>query len=565
MNDTVESWHLNFVTEEYGEDGILKKFGIKCPDNFNYAYDIIDKFGEMEPNRRALLWVDLHDNEKTLTFGDLSRLSNKAANMFTAMGVKKGDHVMLVMKRHYQFWYTLYGLMKIGAVAIPASYLLTPHDYTYRFNAADVKMIVATHDGDVCEYIENGEKDAENRLSHKFVVNGSREGWVSFDEELEKYPDTLERVPGSFRDIFLMYFTSGTTGNPKMAIHDHTITLAQIQNAKHWHKVIPNGIHLTVSDTGWAKAAWGKLFGQPAMGTTTFVYDFDKFIPANLLRMIEKYRITTFCAPPTMFRFFLNEGIEKFDLSSLTYCNIAGEALQPEVFKQWYDATGLKLMEGFGQSESTCIVGNLIGMEPKPGSMGKPMPIYTVDLVDKDGNSVPPGVVGEIVIKGDYCDTDGLFRGYYRDKERTDAAWHDGWYHTGDTATRDEDGYYWYVGRNDDVIKSSGYRIGPFEVESVLSAHPAVLECAVTGAPHPIRGEVVKASVILTDEYKSRANDELVKEIQDFVKHNTAPYKYPRIVEFVEELPKTTSGKVRRNEIRRHDFEKAEQSGNGNK
>ena len=555
-NYTVENWHEQFVEEEYNEDGILTKFRIKPTENFNFGYDIIDKFAELEPNRRALLWVDLEDNEKLLTFGDLSRLSNKAANMFLNAGIKKGDCVMLTLKRHYQFWYILAALNKIGAIAIPASALLTPKDFQYRFKAADVKAIVSTNSGDVPLFIEEAEKDTDHKILN-FIVNGSRDGWVDFDSEIEKFPDTMERIPTKSDELMLMYFTSGTTGHPKMAVHDHKMALAHIQNAKHWQKVDPNGIHLTISDTGWAKAAWGKIFGQLSMGTCIFVYDFDKFIPANMLKMIEKYKITTLCAPPTMFRFFIAEGIEKYDLSSVTYCNIAGEALQPEVFNKWYEATGIKLMEGFGQSESTCIIGNLIGTTPKPGSMGKPMPLYTVDLVDEEGNSVPSGVVGEIVIKGEYCNTPGLFRGYYNSPEPTNKAWHDGWYHTGDTATRDEDGYYWYVGRNDDVIKSSGYRIGPFEVESVLSAHPAVLECAVTGAPHPIRGEVVKATIILTNEYKDKAGEDLVKDIQNFVKHNTAPYKYPRIVEFVDELPKTTSGKIRRTEIRKNDFENA--------
>ena len=549
----VESYHLNFVTEEYGEDGILKKFGIKYPENFNYGYDIIDKYAELEPNRRALLWVDLEGNEKQLTYGDLSRLSNKAANMFLDAGIKKGDCVLLTLKRHYQFWYVLIALMKIGAIAIPATHLLTPKDFVYRFTAADVKAVVTTSSGDVPKFIEQAERHYENEIKN-FIVNGSREGWVDLDNEIEKYPDTMGRIPTKARDLFLMYFTSGTTGYPKMAVHDHTIALAHIQTAKHWHKVDPNGLHLTVSDTGWAKAAWGKIYGQMAMGTCIFVYDFDKFIPENMLSIIEKYKITTFCAPPTMFRFFINAGVEKYDLSSLKYCNIAGEALQAEIFNKWQEYTGLKLMEGFGQSESTCIIGNIIGMTPKPGSMGKPTPLYEVDLVDSEGNSVPPGVVGEIVVKGEYANTPGLFRGYYRSPELTDKVWYDGYYHTGDTAYRDEDGYYWYVGRNDDVIKSSGYRIGPFEVESVVATHPAVLECAVTGAPHPIRGEVVKATVVLVDGYEP--SEELAVEIQNHVKRNTAPYKYPRIVEFVKELPKTVSGKIKRVEIRRNDHEK---------
>ena len=549
----VESYHLNFVTEEYGEDGILKKFGIKYPENFNYGYDIIDKYAELEPNRRALLWVDLEGNEKRLTYGDLSRLSNKAANMFLDAGIKKGDCVLLTLKRHYQFWYVLIALMKIGAIAIPATHLLTPKDFVYRFTAADVKAVVTTSSGDVPKFIEQAERHYENEIKN-FIVNGSREGWVDLDNEIEKYPDTMGRIPTKARDLFLMYFTSGTTGYPKMAVHDHTIALAHIQTAKHWHKVDPDGLHLTVSDTGWAKAAWGKIYGQMAMGTCIFVYDFDKFIPENMLSIIEKYKITTFCAPPTMFRFFINAGVEKYDLSSLKYCNIAGEALQAEIFNKWQEYTGLKLMEGFGQSESTCIIGNIIGMTPKPGSMGKPTPLYEVDLVDSEGNSVPPGVVGEIVVKGEYANTPGLFRGYYRSPELTDKVWYDGYYHTGDTAYRDEDGYYWYVGRNDDVIKSSGYRIGPFEVESVVATHPAVLECAVTGAPHPIRGEVVKATVVLVDGYEP--SEELAVEIQNHVKRNTAPYKYPRIVEFVKELPKTVSGKIKRVEIRRNDHEK---------
>lgn len=555
----IENYHLNFVEEEYGEDGILKKFRIKYPENFNFGYDIIDKYAEMEPDRRALLWVDLEGNEKMLTYGDLSRLSNRAANMFLKAGIKKGDCVMLMLKRHYQFWYALIGLIKIGAIAVPASALLTAKDMVYRFNAADIKAVVVTHCAEVAQFADDAEKQADHKLI-KYIVNGTREGWVDFDQEIMKYPDTLERVPTNARELFLMYFTSGTTGHPKMAVHDHTQALAHILNGKHWHKVDPKGIHLTISDTGWAKAAWGKIFGQLIMGTCIFVYDFDKFIPENMLAVIEKYKITTLCAPPTMFRFFINAGLEKYDLSSLKYCNIAGEALQAEVFNRWYEYTGLKLMEGFGQSESTCIIGNIIGMEPKPGSMGKPTPLYDVDLVDKDGKSVPPGVVGEIVIRGEYCNTPGLFRGYYRSKELTDKVWYDGMYHTGDTATRDEDGYYWYVGRNDDVIKSSGYRIGPFEIESVLATHPAVLECAVTGAPHPIRGEVVKATIVLVDGYEP--SEELKVEIQNHVKHNTAPYKYPRIVEFVDELPKTVSGKIRRVEIRQNDHKNIENGGN---
>lgn len=550
----VRSYHLNFVKEGYDENGILNKFELTYPDNFNFSYDIIDKYAELEPDRRALIWVDLEGNERTFTFGDLSRLSTKAANMFLSMGIKKGDHVMLVLKRNYQFWYVVMALIKIGAIAIPATHLLTTKDFVYRFEAADVKAVIATSHADVSHFVEEADEKLGNCLNAKYIVNGTREGWTTFDEEIEKYPDTMERVPTSWNETFLLYFTSGTTGYPKMVIHDHTYALAHIQTAKHWHNVDPDGIHLTISDTGWGKAAWGKLYGQLTMGTCVFVYDFDKFIPENMLAIMEKYKITTFCAPPTMFRFFIKTGIGNYDLSSLKYCTIAGEALNPEVYNKWLEFTGIKLMEGFGQTETTLALANTIGMTPKPGSMGKPTPLYDVVLVDADGEEVPVGETGEICIRGEYTNTPGLFRGYYRNKEITDEAWNDGLYHTGDTAWKDEDGYYWYVGRNDDVIKASGYRIGPFEIESVLIAHPAVLECAVTGAPHPIRGMVVKATIVLAKGYT--ASDELVKELQDHVKKNTAPYKYPRIVEFVDELPKTISGKIKRGEIRKRDIEK---------
>ncbi len=550
----VASYHLNFVNEGYDENGILNKFELKYPDNFNFSYDIIDKYAELEPDRRALLWVDLEGNERMFTFGDLSRLSTKAANMFLDMGIKKGDHVMLVLKRNYQFWYVIMALIKIGAIAIPATHLLTTKDFVYRFEAADVKAVVATSHADVSHYVEEADEKLGGCLNAKYIVNGTREGWTNFDEEIEKYPDTMERVPTKADETFLLYFTSGTTGYPKMVIHDHTYALSHIQTAKHWHNVDPNGIHLTISDTGWGKAAWGKLYGQLTMGTCVFVYDFDKFIPENMLAVMEKYRITTFCAPPTMFRFFIKAGIGGYDLSSLKYCTIAGEALNPEVYNKWLEFTGIKLMEGFGQTESTLMLANTVGMEPKPGSMGKPTPLYDIVLVDSDGEEVPVGETGEICVRGEYTKTVGLFSGYYRNDEITDEAWHDGLYHTGDTAWKDEDGYYWYVGRNDDVIKASGYRIGPFEIESVLIAHPAVLECAVTGAPHPVRGMVVKATIVLAKGFT--ASDELVKELQDHVKKNTAPYKYPRIVEFVDELPKTISGKIKRTEIRKRDIEK---------
>ena len=548
--EQVRNYYKRFVKEGFDENGILNKFEIDCPDNYNFGYDIIDKYGEIDPDRLALWHVDLQGNEHKFTYKQLSELSTKAANLFTKMGIKKNDKVMLVLKRNYQFWYAIIGLMKIGAVAIPATHLLTTHDFTYRFESAGVSAIICTgYNPDIERYVDEAEAEMGISLV-KFIANGTKEGWVSFDEEIEKMPATMERIPTDSHEHMLLYFTSGTTGYPKMVVHNHRYGLCHIQTAAHWLNVDPDGIHLTISDTGWGKAAWGKLYGQMALGACVFVYDFDKFIPADMLKIMQDYKITSFCAPPTMYRFFIKEGLGSYDLSNLKYSCIAGEALNPEVYNRWLEFTGLKLMEAFGQTESTVILANLVGMTPKPGSMGKPAPLYNVDLVDENDKSVPPGEVGEIVIRAERG-TDGLFCEYYKDEEKTLEAWHDGVYHTGDTAWRDEEGYYWYVGRNDDVIKASGYRIGPFEIESVLIQHPSVLECAVTGAPDPIRGQVVKATVVLAKGYT--ASEELVKELQTYVKKNTAPYKYPRIIEFVDELPKTISGKIRRVQIRNED------------
>ena len=552
--EQVRDYYKKFVTEGWDENGILNKFEINAPDNYNFGYDIIDKFGELEPDRPALLHVDLQENVTRFSYKQLSELSTQAANLFAAHGIKKGDRVMLVLKRNYQFWYAIIGLIKLGAVVIPATHLLTTHDFTYRFKSAGVKGVVATgHNPDIEKYIDEAEAELGIKLE-KFIANGSKDGWISFDEEIKQQPAVMERVPTLATDMMLIYFSSGTSGYPKMAAHCHKYALWHIQTAL-WQNVDPDGLHLTISDTGWGKAAWGKLYGQMSLGSCVFVYDFDKFIPANVLRIIQDFKITSLCAPPTMYRFFIKEGLKDYDLSNLKYSCIAGEALNPEVFNRWLEFTGLKLMEAFGQTETTAVLANLPGMTPKPGSMGKPTPLYNVDLVDENGNTVPVGETGEIVIRGEKG-TEGLFLCYYHDDEKTDAAWHDGIYHTGDTAWRDEDGYFWYVGRNDDIIKSSGYRIGPFEIESVLIQHPSVLECAVTGAPDPngVRGIVVKATVVLAKGYT--ASDELAKELQVYVKKNTAPYKYPRIVEFVDELPKTISGKIKHNTIRDNDSKK---------
>ncbi|MFT3950830.1 MAG: AMP-binding protein [Oscillospiraceae bacterium] len=546
----MKDFYKQFVKEEFDEHGILSKFEVACKDDYNFSYDVIDAIADAEPDRVALHWLNTQGEEHRFTFRELKEKSNQVANMFLAHGAKKGDMVMAVLKRHYQFWFLIYGLSKIGVILIPATNQLMVKDYVYRFESASVKYVCVTADGESTAHVEEA-MEKYTGIEERFIVRGTRDGWTSFDEELEKYPKTLDRVPTKASEPMVLFFSSGTTGYPKMVMHDYYYTAAHIITAKHWHNIQDGTLHLTISETGWAKCAWGKIFAQLTCGGIIFVYDFDKFDPKEMLRVIQDNKINSFCAPPTMYRFFIKEGIEQYDLSNLKYATIAGEALNPEVFNKFYEFTGLKLMEGFGQTEMVVAACNLVGMEPKPGSMGKPVPLYDLDIVDEDGNTVPVGEVGEIVIRTPDETHMGLFMGYYRNEEGTNAAWHDGLYHTGDTAWRDEDGYIWYVGRTDDLIKASGYRIGPFEIESVLMEHPSVLECAVTGAKDPIRGQVVKATIVLAKGYEG--SDALVKELQDYVKNATAPYKYPRIVEFVKELPKTISGKIRRVEIRGED------------
>lgn len=539
--------HQNFCKETF-YNGQLERFEPVYEENFNFAYDVMDVLAQEEPDRRAMLWCNDKGEEHTFTFADFARYSNQAANFFVSQGIGRGDRVVLVLKRHYEFWFALLGLHKVGAVGIPANNLLTKKDFVYRFNAAKVKAILCTTDGETLDHAEAAMPESPT-VKVKISVHGSRSGWLNFTEELQKQPETFERAQTAATDPMLLYFTSGTTGMPKMVWHDYTYPIAHIVTAKYWHNVIPDGLHLTLSDTGWMKAMWGKLYGQWFMEAGIFVCDFDKFIPSELLPLFKKYNITTFCAPPTMYRFFIKEDLSKYDLSSLTYATIAGEPLNPEVFNQFYKATGLKLMEGFGQTETTLTLFNPVGSTPKPGSMGKPSPAYHVDLVDENGNTVEPGTVGEIVLRTEGGKPCGMFDGYYENPELTKTVWWDDIYHTGDTAWRDEDGYFWYVGRTDDIIKSSGYRIGPFEIESVIMELPYVLECAITGVPDPIRGQVVKATIVLANGYAP--SEELMKEVQNYVKKQTAPYKYPRVVEFVEELPKTISGKIRRVQIRK--------------
>lgn len=553
----MQGLNLKYVNEEYNDDGTLKKFSLNIPDDYNFAYDIVDEMARREPEKTAMIWCNEKGEERIFTFADMKMYSDKTANFFSGLGIKKGDMVMLVLKRHYEFWFSILALHKIGAVTIPATALLTAHDFDYRFNMAKIKAVICTGDGKTADAVDEAQKTSPS-LKIKVVARGKKEGWVPFTEGMEAAGGEWRRPQGSeavyARDYMLMYFTSGTSGMPKLVAHDYGYSLAHIVTAKHWLNNKPDGLHLTVAETGWGKAVWGKLYGQWIMEGAVFVYDFDKFNAGDLLSKIEKYHITSFCAPPTIYRFFIKEGMDGHDLSSLKYAATAGEALNPEVFKKFYEYTGLKLMEAFGQTELTVLIGNLYGTEPKIGSMGKPSPLYDVHILDEKDKEVPNGEVGEICVNTSKGRQPGLFLGYYKDPERTKAVWHDGFYHTGDTAWRDEDGYLWYVGRTDDVIKSSGYRIGPFEIESTLMEHPAVLECAITAAPDPVRGQVVKATIVLTKKYKP--SDELAQELKDFVKRQTAPYKYPRIVEFVDELPKTISGKIRRVELRNKDFNK---------
>ena len=541
--------NLRYVRETFDENGLLKHLDIDCPDDFNFGYDIVDDIAVNDPQRLAMVWEHENGECRKFTFADIKRLSDKTCNYLSSKGIGKGDFVMLVLKHSYQFWFICVALHKMGAIAVPATFMLKPHDIEYRIDAAGLKAAIVTDDDDIVESFEGaGNID---KLACRFIVNGHRDGWLDFDREMEECSEVWERVPTKSTDRFLMYFTSGTSGNPKMAVHDYSYPLGHILLAKHWQQVEPDGLHWTVADTGWAKNAWGKFYGQWIMEAAVFVYEYDRFEPHHIMNMIEKHKVSTFCCPPTMFRLYLNAGIEGHDLSSLKNCCIAGEPLSPDTFNTWYKATGLKLMEAFGQTESSVIVGTLKGMTPKPGSMGKPSPQFRVELLDKEGNPVRPGEEGEICVSISPR-VPGIFVEYYRDEKKTNETLRDGWHHTGDGAWKDEDGYFWYLGRNDDIIKSSGYRISPFEIESVLVEHPAVLEVAVTGVPDPIRGQLVKATIILREAYQP--TDELKKELQQFTKSRTAPYKYPRVIEFVDAIPKSISGKVRRVVIRNRDI-----------
>lgn len=537
-----------FVKCKEDENGVLENIDFKNTDSFNFGFDVVDAIADKYPEKLAMIYLDKDKNEKRFSFKDMKKESARTANYFKSLGIKKGDKVMLILKRRYQFWYCMVALHKLGAVAIPATFLLKEHDLIYRFRAAGVNAIVSMTDDGMLDIIDKACESCPT-VTTKIAVGEPKDGWHNFDSEYEIFSSNFKRTEDTTQgeDVALMFFSSGTTGNPKMVEHKHTYALGHFVTAKYWHCCERDGLHFTISDTGWGKSLWGKLYGQWLCEGAVFVYDFDRFKASDILPLFKEYNITTFCAPPTMLRMMIKDDLEKYDLSSLHHMTTAGEALNPEVAKQFEKATGLEIYEGFGQTETTLTIANLVGTDIRLGSMGKASPQYAVDVVDPDGNSVPLGETGEIVVRLDQCSGVGLFKDYFMEEELTANCMRDGLYHTGDTAWKDEDGYFWYVGRVDDIIKSSGYRIGPFEIESVIMELPYVLECGVSAAPDEIRGQIVKASIVLTKG--TEPTEELKKEIQNYVKEHTAPYKYPRLVVFKDELPKTISGKIQRNKL----------------
>ena len=536
------------------EEDYREHLQFNIPENFNFAYDVMDVWAEEQPDKVALIWTNDEGEEKIFTFADLKRESDQTAAYFASLGIGHGDMVMIILKRRYEWWLTMLALHKLGAIAIPATHMLTKHDIVYRNNRASVRAIVCVGEDYVLTQVSDAMSESPTVQTLISVGPEVPDGFHDWHKERQNAPAFVRpNHVNTNDDTMLMYFTSGTSGEPKMVAHDFLYALGHLVTGVFWHNLSEDSIHLTVADTGWGKAVWGKFYGQWFAGAAVFVFDHEKFTAEKILRKIEQYHITSFCAPPTVYRFMIREDFSQYDLSSLRYCCTAGEALNAAVYDRFYELTGIRLMEGFGQTETCMTLGTMPWMTPKPGSMGKPNAQYDIDLLRPDGTSCEDGEKGQIVVRVGDVKPLGLFKGYYRDDQLTRKAWHDGIYYTGDMSWRDEDGYYWFVGRIDDVIKSSGYRIGPFEVESAMMTHPAVVECAITGVPDDIRGMVVKATVVLGKEWKDKAGDELVKELQNHVKHETAPYKYPRIIEFVDELPKTISGKIRRVEIREKD------------
>ncbi|MDO5801114.1 MAG: AMP-binding protein [Coriobacteriia bacterium] len=577
--------NLRYVDETYAPDGQLETFSVHYPDNFNFGYDVVDDIAMNDPDRRAMIWCNPEGEEHIFTFADMKRWSDKTANFLVDQGIKRGDYVLVVLRRHYQFWFVATALAKIGAVMVPATFMLKEHDLEYRLNGASISSIICTSVGEISQIADNVVDECPT-VTSRILVNGAgggttkcddegnliavagtvgaalsgeegicaasieREGWVDFNSGVRAASEVFERRDTVAAEPMLMYFSSGTSGNPKMVLHNSGYAVAHLITSKHWHNVQPDGVHFTIADTGWGKAVWGKYYGQWLMEACVLTYDFDRFNAGEILSLISKYQVTTLCCPPTMYRLMMSENFDAYDLSSLQYSTTAGEALNPDLFNFWKEHTGLTIFEGFGQTETPLTIANLKHSTPRSGSMGKPVPLYDVEIQRDDGSRCNTGETGEICIRMEPRPA-GIMMEYYRDPEKTANAIYDGWYHTGDTAWVDEDGYFWYVGRNDDVIKSSGYRIGPFEIESELLEHEAVRECAVTGVPDPVRGFAVKATVVLADGFKG--SDELTRELQAWVKHRTAPYKYPRIVEYVDALPKTVNGKIRRVAIRQKD------------
>lgn len=577
--------NLRYVDETYAPDGQLETFSVHYPDNFNFGYDVVDDIAMNDPDRRAMIWCNPEGEEHIFTFADMKRWSDKTANFLVDQGIKRGDYVLVVLRRHYQFWFVATALAKIGAVMVPATFMLKEHDLEYRLNGASISSIICTSVGEISQIADNVIDECPT-VTSRILVNGAgggttkyddegnliavagtvgaalsgeegicaasieRKGWADFNSGVRAASEVFERRDTVAADPMLMYFSSGTSGNPKMVLHNSGYAVAHLITAKHWHNVQPDGVHFTIADTGWGKAVWGKYYGQWLMEACVLTYDFDRFNAGEILSLISKYQVTTLCCPPTMYRLMMSENFDAYDLSSLQYSTTAGEALNPDLFNFWKEHTGLTIFEGFGQTETPLTIANLKHSTPRSGSMGKPVPLYNVEIQRDDGSRCNTGETGEICIRMEPRPA-GIMMEYYRDPEKTANAIYDGWYHTGDTAWVDEDGYFWYVGRNDDVIKSSGYRIGPFEIESELLEHEAVRECAVTGVPDPVRGFAVKATVVLADGFKG--SDELTRELQAWVKHRTAPYKYPRIVEYVDALPKTVNGKIRRVAIRQKD------------
>ncbi len=541
-----------FCKYSLDSNGCLKDFELIYPPNFNFGYDVVDEMAKLAPNDIALKWTNPDKVEKTFTFADIGRLSNKAANAFAKNGVKKGDKVIVILKRNYEYWYVVPALHKLGAIVIPATNMLTVDDITYRIKTADIKFAVCTPDDEIAEHLVEAAR-LEPRLQKIFVARRNLDGTINLTEEIEPADEHFDRINTLVEEPMIIYFTSGTTGYPKAVMHNHTYPISHIVTAKFWQNVKENGLHLTVAETGWGKASWGKIYGQWLCGCAVMVYDFDKFSPGKLLRILEKYKVTSFCAPPTVYRYFIKKGMDKYDLSALEHITTAGEALNPEVFEQVYKQTGLKLMEGFGQTESVLMLGNLVGAESKVGSLGKPTPMYNTKIVDDDGDELPANVLGEIVVDPN-PNQHGIFMGYCGNESLYKNVWKNGVYHTGDTAYKDEDGYYWYVGRIDDLIKTRGFRVGPFEIENVLMEHPAVMECAVVGIPDESRGQAIKAVIHLTDGYEK--NSALEREIKHFVNKKVASYKHIQFIEFADEMPKTISGKIKRTDIRNIDRSK---------